>query len=143
MRKLPIFLGIFIFSLLLSGESRAGKNEEAKKFIKKVFNDSYIIRGNNATTKNTLTIDRCKINFVYTINGTISEKQSCNMKDLNPDDINDGGGMITIGTVNGDRKVKVSTLPNLYWALSLSYDQSKYPAEKVMSSLRTVISNCK
>jgi hypothetical protein len=115
---------------------------EAKKHLTRVFNDSYIILDNNAKVRTTFEIKSCNINYSMTIQGMM-ERQSCSVKHLDPKRIDGGSGMISIWTVNEERRVKVSSLPKKYWALSLSYNSDKYPEKTVISNLETVITKCR
>lgn len=71
------------------------ENSEARKYIRKVFNDSYTIISNNTSVRTKLTIDNCNIKYSMVIAGT-PESQSCNLKYLDLKDINGGRGSVTI-----------------------------------------------
>jgi len=145
MRKLSSLLpAIVAFVVLCAAHGYAQDREyyEARKYITRVFNDSYIISSNNAKVKTRLEFTSCNINYSMTIEG-MTERQSCSVKHLDPKRIDGSSGMINIWTINDERRVKVSSLNKKYWALSLSYNSDKYPEKKVISSLSTVIRNCK
>lgn len=136
-----IFITIAI--LLHTGNCFAQGSAEARKYVQKVFNDSYTIVSNNASMKTNLSINNCNMSYKYTVAGN-PEKQSVNMKYLDLKNINAGGGSITIWTVNEERRVTVSTLPKKFWAIDLSYNSNKYTDQKkIIESLKTIISSCK
>jgi hypothetical protein len=61
---------------------------------------------------------------------------------MDPKRIDIGTGSINLWSKNEERKVKVSTLSNKYWAVSLSFNHDKFDAKKVARSLRQTIESC-
>jgi len=118
-------------------------SSEARKYIRKVFNDSYTIISNNASVRTKLAIDNCSLKYSMVIAGT-PESQFCNLKYLDLKNINGGRGSVTIGTVNDERKISISTLNDKYWSLNLSYNSDKFTDEKkIIASLKKIIASCK
>jgi hypothetical protein len=144
MLKLYVLLSVVIMMLLPGNYCFAQSQEyaEAKTYLLKVFNDTYINPQNNAKIRNRLNVDHCNMTFTSTIDGSVSEHQSCSMKYLNHNRIEGGKGMINIWTINEERRVTVSSLGKKYWAMTLNYDGTKYSDDKIISSLKKVISKC-
>ncbi len=139
-----LFLLILVVTILFDASVYAQDKEyyEAKKYVTRVFNNSYVISSNNAKVRTTLEINGCNINYSMTIQG-MTERQSCSVRHLDPKRIDSSPGMISIWTKNDERRVNVSSLNKKYWALSLSYNSDKYPEKKVISYLNTVITKCR
>jgi hypothetical protein len=144
MKKNTMFLSaavaviVFVFAV----NAQDTEYHDAINYITKVFNDSYVILSNNAKVSTSFEIKDCSISYSMNIQGMI-ERQSCSIKDLDPKRIDGDSGMINIWTVNEERKVKVSSLPKKYWALSLSYNSDKYPEKTVIHNLEMIITGCK
>ncbi len=130
--------------LLFCKYSFAKDNEydEAKKIILKVFNGTHIINSNKYKIQYSLSFENCNIYYSFTIDGNITESQSCNINDLNSERVEGGNGSINIWTVNEERKVNVSSLKNKYWMLTLNYDPDRYSDNKIMVSLKKVLGKC-
>jgi len=145
MRKLYL-LSLSMAIILLLGNyclAQGQGYDEAKSYLLKVFNDAYVNPQNNAKIQNRFNIDNCNMTFTSTIDGSVSERQSCEMKHLDRNRVEGGTGMINIWTTNQERRVTVSSLKNKYWAMTLSYDKSKYSDNKIIASLKKVIAGCK
>ena len=119
------------------------ENSEARKYIRKVFNDSYTIISNNASVRTKLTIDNCNLKYSMLIAGT-PEHQSCNLKYLDLKNINGGRGSVIIGTIKDERRISISTLNDKFWSLNLSYNSDKFADEKkIIASFKKIIASCK
>jgi hypothetical protein len=143
LRKLYLLLSVAIIVFLSGNYCFAQDREytEAKTYLLKVFNSTYIIPNNNARTHNKLIIDKCDIKFSFTIDGSY-DRQSCNMKYLDHNRIERFGGSINILTTNEESRVEVSNSKYKSAVLSLHYDTNKYSEDKIISSLKKVIARC-
>jgi hypothetical protein len=129
-------------TLLLGDRCFAQEFDKAKSFVLKVFNDTYVIPQNNVRIQNNLKIDNCNMTFTSIIDGSVSERQSCEIRYFDRNRVEGGAGMINIWTANEERRVTVSSLKKKYWAMNLDYDKGKYSDAKIISSLKEVIARC-
>jgi len=143
MRISLVFLFTLITACLFANYSSADDKDynEAKSYLLKVFNSTYIIPNNNARSRNKLTIDKCEITFSFTIDGAY-DRQSCNMKYLDGNRIERAGNSINIVTKNEEIRVQLSNSKYKSSVLSLHYETNKYSEGQIISSLKKVILNC-